>query len=164
MHRTLMAFALVGAASLAAPASRAEVQAPDSENGRYTFTQTPEGLLRLDGRTGHVSLCTKRVVGWSCDTVPDERAALEAEIARLQNENGTLKRELVTHGIPLPGGIKPGAAADAGPAADAPMLKLPSDADVDRAMGLLEKVWRRFLDMVQNLRRDADQQDVGRRS
>ena len=45
-------------------------------------------MLRLDTRTGQVSLCAKQSAGWACNAVPDERNALENEITRLQRENG----------------------------------------------------------------------------
>ena len=58
-----------------APSAQAQT-APDSENGRYTFSQVPDGMLRLDTRTGAVSLCARKEAGWSCNTVPDERQAV----------------------------------------------------------------------------------------
>src|SRR5689334_3454758 len=69
---------------------------PDSDGGRYKFSQAPDGsVLRLDTRTGGVSNCAKRETsGWACYTVPDERDALDAEIGRLQTENARLKDEL----------------------------------------------------------------------
>jgi hypothetical protein len=70
----------------------------ESDDSRYTFNQVDEGYLRLDGRTGQVSICTRRTVGWACQAVADERTALEAEIARLQAENVVLKKELLTEG------------------------------------------------------------------
>jgi hypothetical protein len=123
----------------------------DGDNGRYTFNQTPDGLLRLDGRTGHVSICSRREVGWACQIVPDERAALETEITRLQNESVTLKRALIERGIALPSGSR---APDA-PAAKSNelVLKLPSDADLDRARTFIEKMWSRLVEMVQNIRK-----------
>ena len=42
---------------------------------------------------------------WACTLVPDERAALENEIARLQRENGALKKDMLARGLPLPGGV-----------------------------------------------------------
>src|SRR5580704_2044094 len=41
-----------------------------NDDNRYTFKRADEGYLRLDGRTGQVSLCTRRVVGWACQAVP----------------------------------------------------------------------------------------------
>src|SRR5262245_8899673 len=68
--------------------------APESENGRYTMTPIPEGVLRLDTRTGVVSTCSKNGAGWACYAVPDERSALDAEIGRLQGELEKLKEQL----------------------------------------------------------------------
>ena len=67
---------------------------PDAENGRYTFTAIADGVLRLDTRTGQLASCHNRIAGWSCYIVPDERAALDAEIGKLQGENLGLKSEL----------------------------------------------------------------------
>jgi septal ring factor EnvC (AmiA/AmiB activator) len=67
---------------------------PDSENGRYSFQQTVDGVLRLDTRTGRIASCHNRITGWACYAVPDERAALDAEIGRLQQENTALKDSL----------------------------------------------------------------------
>ena len=69
---------------------------PDSENGRYVLSPVPDGLIRLDTRSGAVSSCSNTGSGWACYTVPDERAALDAEIGRLQADNDKLKAELAT--------------------------------------------------------------------
>ena len=144
---------IVAALVLAVPAAHAQSATPASENGRYTFNQSADGLLRLDGRTGQVSLCSKRTVGWACQTIPDERAALETEIGRLQGENATLKRELIARGVPLPGGVK---APERPAKSDELVLQLPSEADLDRVMSFFEKVWRRLVDMVQSTRKEMD--------
>ncbi len=70
--------------ALAGLAAWAQSTVPESDDSRYTFNRVDDGYLRLDGRTGQVSICARRPVGWTCEAVPDERAALEAEIARLQ--------------------------------------------------------------------------------
>ena len=143
MHRvSLTVLALVAFASIAHAQPT-----PDSENGRYTFGQVPDGALRLDTRTGQVSLCAKKEPGWACNTVPDERAALENEIARLQRENGALKKDMLARGLPLPGGV-----ASVPPERQRELnlkVPLPSDAEIDRVMSAFEKMWRRLIDMVQ---------------
>jgi hypothetical protein len=75
-------------------AASAQTATPDGENGRYSFNPVADGVLRLDTRTGQVSQCSRSDAGWACKVVPDERAALETEIVRLQAENATLKKEL----------------------------------------------------------------------
>src|SRR5450631_3319930 len=67
---------------------------PDRENGHYTLSAVTDGVIRLDTRTGAVSTCTNAGAGWACYAVPDERAALDQEIGRLQAENEKLKAVL----------------------------------------------------------------------
>jgi hypothetical protein len=85
----LFVFALMLSLAASAVAS-AQTATPDSEGGRYTFNPVTDGVLRLDTRTGQVSLCSRNDLDWACRVVPDERPALETEIARLQGENATL--------------------------------------------------------------------------
>jgi len=138
---------LVLAGSTAAP----QTALADNEDNRYTFNRADDGYLRLDGRTGQVSMCTRRSVGWACQAVPDERAALEAEIARLQGENVTLKKEFIARNLPLPGTVKPEPAT---PKAEEPRIQLPSDAELNKMMSFMEKVWRRLVEMVITLQKD----------
>jgi hypothetical protein len=151
MMRTVLVVAVL---ALLAPMSHAQTALPDSENGRFTFHQVQDGVLRLDSRTGQLSVCAnKQAVGWTCQAVPDERSALEAEIARQQGENAALKKDMLARGMPLPGGVKANPPSTIKPEIE---LKLPSEADIDRLMTFMEKIWRRLVDMVQNLQKDMD--------
>ena len=124
----------------------AQTATPDSANGRYRFNPVVDGVLRLDTRTGQVSECSRSDAGWACKLVPDERSALEAEIARLQEENARLKKELLARGPPTPG-------------APDPELKLPSDADVDKVISYLENVWRRLIEMGRTVLKDVEKKN-----
>src|SRR5215467_339278 len=88
----------------------ADEPTPDTEGGRYVFSKQANGFLRLDTRSGAVSLCTEQPVGWACQTAPEDRAVFENEIARLQSENAALKKVLLAHGLSLPPGVAPDAA------------------------------------------------------
>ena len=148
-------FALVLTVSLAASAAApAQTATPDSENGRYNFHPVADGVLRLDTRTGQVSQCGRSDAGWACKLVPDERLALESEVGRLQGEIVTLKKELLARGLPLPG-----VPSDSTPKTGDPELKLPSDAELDKVMSFLEKVWRRLVEMGRTVQKDTEKKD-----
>jgi hypothetical protein len=126
---------------------------PTADEHRYSFHRVRDDFLRLDSRTGEVTQCGWNATGWSCKTVPDERAALDSEIARLQRENVALKQSLLTRGLDLPGGIKPDAPAAKAPEA-VPAPKSPNAADLDRAIAFVKDVWRRLVEMMVELQRD----------
>jgi hypothetical protein len=138
-------------AGLAPLTARADSPQVENEDSRFTFHRTDDGYLRLDGRTGQVSLCSRRPAGWTCQLIPDERNVLETEIARLQADNALLKRELLTHNLALPGSIKPD---PPGTKVDEPRVSLPSDAELNRMMAFIEKVWKRMMEMIVATQRD----------
>ena len=87
-------------------AAPARCRLPGADDGRYTFHRVQDSFVRLDGRTGQVSVCGREAAGWACRAVPDERTALEEAIGRLQGDNAALKKELLARGLPLPSGVK----------------------------------------------------------
>jgi hypothetical protein len=134
------------------------------ENGRFSFHRTGDMFVRLDAKTGEVAQCDSSAGVWSCKLVPDERAALEAEIARLQRENVALKKSLLAKGVDLPPGVvaeAPAAQADRPvPPANVPDAtpqppKAPSEAELDRAIAYMKNVWRKLVDMMLDLQRDV---------
>jgi hypothetical protein len=130
------------------PAPAPAMPAPgESEDPRYSFNRVQDGYLRLDTRTGQVALCSRRQVGWVCQVLPDDRIVLESEIARLQTENGTLKKELLSRGIALPGGVSP-------PPARTEEPPKPPESNLDRVLALIEAMWRRLVEMIASLQRD----------
>ena len=166
--RAIIAVLLLG---LAAGVTPALAEHPgESDNGRFTFKEVPEGVLRLDGRTGQVSLCG-RITEWACRTLADDRAALENEIGRLFDENATLRKQLeeARRHVPVPPETVPPVATAPTPPAAVPSppkqgerdLTLPSDADLNRMMAFLEKMWRRLLDMAQRTQRELEQERPG---
>jgi hypothetical protein len=151
---------------------------PDSENGRYTFTPNADGVTRLDTRTGKVSTCSDKGNGWACYAIADERAAFDAEIGRLQSDNDRLKKE--ADALRVENDSLKAQLAQRGPTVsgkiDDPMPKsdkmatpevttkdgqrkleipLPSDQDVDRVMGFIERAWRRLIEMANRIQRET---------
>ena len=147
-----------------AGAGSAVAGAPEAENGRYTLSTTSDGALRLDTRTGAVSTCSNSGAGWACYAVPDERAAMDAEIGRLQAENEKLKAELASREPTVSGKIEEvlpkSDSLKSEPKVAEPERKieipLPSDRDMDRMMSFLEKAWRRLIEMANRVQRDVN--------
>ncbi len=134
----------IAASALFGAAACAQGAQPENEESRFSFYRADDGYLRLDGRTGQVSLCTRRPAGWLCQALPEERTAFEAEVARLQLENAALKREVLAHGLPLPAGVGLEAAAP----------RSPVDREANQLMSVIENVWRRLVAMIANAQRD----------
>jgi hypothetical protein len=163
--KLLTSIAAVAAAIFLGGAGAALAQSrPDTENGRYALSPIADGVLRLDTRTGAVSTCNNSGSGWACYAVPDERAAFDSEIGRLQAENEKLKAQLAGQG-----GTVTGKVDEALPKSD-PLKKpepkvaegerkieipLPSDRDMDRMMAFLEKAWRRLIEMANRVQKDV---------
>lgn len=145
---------------------------PETENGRYALSPIGDGVLRLDTRTGAVSTCSNSGAGWACYAVPDERAAMDAEVGRLQAENERLKAEseklkaaLAEREPTVAGKIEePLPKSDSLKKSEPKVaegerkieIPLPSDRDMDRVMSFLEQAWRRLIEMANRLQRDSN--------
>jgi len=161
-------FTLIVAACCLAGIGAANAESmPDTENGRYALSRVGDGaVIRLDTRTGTVSNCSNSNGGWACYAVPDERAAMDAEIGRLLAENEKLKAQLASRD-----GNTDGKSSEALPKSDKQAdpkqadpkteeggrkleIPLPSDQDMDRAMSFLERAWRRLIDIANRVQKD----------
>jgi hypothetical protein len=109
----------------------AESADADTSAGRFVLAPTPNGVMRLDTRTGAMSLCTVVNGAPECRAGTDERSAMESEIARLTRENAELKARL---GNP-PSGVT---------------STPPSEEDVDRALSMMEKFVRRMMQIMKS--------------
>ena len=169
---------LLVAAALAFAVGAASAQPmPDAENGRYALSPIADGVLRLDTRTGAVSTCTNSGTGWACYAVPDERAALDAEIGRLEADNEKSKTELeklktqlaerdatvtgkIDEPLPKTDQLKPPPqpkVAEGERKIEIPKIEipLPSDRDMDRMVSALEQAWRRLVDIANRVQKDV---------
>lgn len=122
---------------------------------RFSFERSKDGFLRLDAQTGQVAYCESRSTGWTCEAVPEERTAFEKEIGRLQDEVAGLKRELAALRAPPSSPRPPADLAPRPPGKEGePVIKLPTQEDIDRATAALQRAWDRVVDMIGNLRKD----------
>jgi hypothetical protein len=142
---------------------------PDAENGRYALSPVTDGVLRLDTRTGVTSICSDKGTGWACYAMPDERAAFDEAIGRLQKDNEALKAQLAAREPTVAGKIdeplpkadslkKPEPkVADGEHSIEIPKIEipLPSDRDMDRMMAFVEQSWRRLVEMANRMQKDV---------
>jgi hypothetical protein len=190
MMGRMMAFIVVVVCSAQVVLLRAQEPSLDLADKRFTYHQVDDGYLRLDLRTGEVATCRQRGADWTCMLVPEERAALESEIARLQRDNALLKNALLERGLPLPAPgtdaatvpprapVQPPVAqapasppvASAPPQGDPPTASTPprppgtiptepdlaqrDKAEVDRVMDVMERLWRRLVELMTTIQRD----------
>ena len=136
-------------------------KAPAAPPSRFTFNRVDDGFLRLDNETGHIAFCRPHTAGWACQGVPEDRAALEQEIARLRDEVASLKQEIAARREPPsppprpPAELTPPAAGDKKDDKGGDItLKLPTQEDIDHARAALSDAWRRLVDMLVSFKND----------
>ncbi|MFL0694212.1 MAG: hypothetical protein ACJLUP_19685 [Agrobacterium tumefaciens] len=104
--------------------------AQDAGTDRFTLEKSESGFVRLDRQTGAVTLCTEADGTLTCRMAADEGAAYDADLARLEKRVEALEKQ-----------IGEGAAAKGG--------ELPSEAEIDRSIGIMERFMRSFFGLVQ---------------
>lgn len=135
MRKLLIAGAAVVALTGSAGAAESDA------SGRYTLAPTEGGFVRMDTTTGAVSTCTGTMETLVCRSVADDRQALQSEIDRLSAENEALREELANN-------------KEAGRTDGTGGITVPSDEDVDKAMGFLEKMVKRFKALIKELQEE----------
>lgn len=90
---------------------------------RYQLQRTETGYARIDTRTGEVSTCTERGEQLVCRMAADERTAMMEEIEALEARVAALEGSGVGRA-------------------------LPTDEEVDRAVGIMERMMRGFIGIV----------------
>lgn len=124
---------LIIATGLAAPAL-----AEDTDVARFALEKTDGGFVRLDRKTGALTLCQENDGTLTCRMAADERAAYEEDLARLEKRVEALEKSLST-GRPL---------ANAEP--------LPSDEEVERSIGIMERFMRSFFGLVEEFKQQEE--------
>jgi len=124
----------IAAAMLLTATIGAEAQTPEA--GRYRLEKADQGFVRLDTKTGALALCQEKDGSLVCRMAADERAAFEEDLARLEKRVRALEAK---------------AAGTPAPAAE-PVTPLPSDSEVDRAIGIMQRFMRGFFGMVEEFK------------
>lgn len=120
-------------AAVLASSALAQSTTQPNDNWRYKMQKVDGGFLRLDAQTGQVSFCREKDANWTCETVADDRAALEAEIKRLNDRVATLEKQ---RHDPVE------------------RFRTPSDQEIDQVMGFFEKMMKRFRGVVEGLKKE----------
>lgn len=106
--------------------------AQDPAPGRYSMQKSETGIARLDTQTGEVSLCQEKDAQLVCRTAADERAAFEQEIDLLTKRVEALEKA-----------VKSGESVA--------KRDLPTDEEIDRTMGIMERMMRKFMEIVKDI-------------
>lgn len=105
---------------------------PDME--RFQLERSGDHFIRLDRQTGAMSLCEDKNGNLVCRMAADERAAYDDELDQLSRRVTALEKTVAERG---------GAS------------KLPTDAEVDRSITIMERMMRSFMGVVKQFQDNA---------
>ena len=134
---------------------------PATESGRFTMHKTDNGFIRLDTRTGEVSLCRQKDDdAWACSPMTDEARALRQENEQLREENRELSERLrlrqgPTGEPPFRNGAPRSWRREEAP--PKPTFRLPSEKEVDKALDYFENMLRKFQERLKRLEKDKSE-------
>jgi hypothetical protein len=148
---------LVSIVALAALVGAAPETEERSGGGRFVMTPVEGGFLRMDTQTGAVSMCQRTSGQWACEAVADDRRALERELERLGAENRELSSTVrrLEEMLAQPDAERGDRRAEKGPT-----LQLPSEEEVDRALGYMQRLMRKFKEKMRELDSDSDRRSL----
>ncbi|ENN84004.1 hypothetical protein RHSP_70861 [Rhizobium freirei PRF 81] len=112
---------------LATPAVAAE---PDT--ARFQLERSGDHFVRLDRKTGAMSICQDQGGNLVCRMAADERSAYDDELDRLSDRVTKLEKTV---------------ASNKG-------SNLPDDAEVDRTLGIMQKFMRGFMGMAKEFQNE----------
>jgi predicted nuclease with TOPRIM domain len=116
-----------------------------TEPDRYRLEKSPDGYVRMDTRTGEMSICKEKWDELVCRMAADERNAVQDEIDRLQAELKTLNDRLA--------GLK--ALEDRVAKLESSVTarvenSLPTEEDFNKTMSYMERFFRSFMGIVRD--------------
>jgi hypothetical protein len=116
-----------------------------AEPDRYRLEKTPNGYVRMDTRTGEMSVCQEKWGELVCRMAADERTAVQNEMERLQTELKALNDQLAT--------VKAleGRVAKLENSMTAKIEQsLPTEEDFNKTMSYMERFFRSFMGIVKD--------------
>ncbi|WP_422372598.1 hypothetical protein [Hoeflea sp.] len=133
----MMRFAILSVAALSLSGT-VPAHSQEAIANRFILEKTENGFVRMDTGTGEMSICTLEKEKMVCRLTADERRAYEEALSDLSERVAALERRLQSG---TPGND---------------MTGIPGDAELDRALGAMEKMMRGFFGMVEDLRREFE--------
>ncbi len=118
------------------------------DEDRYHIVELADGVMRIDRQTGEVSECREEASGLVCRLAADDRTAYEAEINRLSEALANARAALDERELPI--------APEEGAQDARERMGLPTNDELDAVMNTAEEAMRRFMGMVENLRRENE--------
>lgn len=132
MRSGLVALSVI-MAGLSAPAL-----AQDAD--RFQMERTPEGYVRLDKRTGEMSVCAQQGTQLVCKLAVDDRQVYDSAIDRLQASVDSLEGRV--------------AALESRPKSN-----LPTETEFDQTMNYMQRFFRGFMGIVKEFEQETRQPD-----
>ena len=112
------------------------------ETGRYRLEQSETGYVRLDTKTGAISVCTEQSQGQMiCKMATEDREAYEDDLADLQERVKVLEDRLAA--------IEPKGSGNTASG-------LPSEQEFEQSMSYMERFMRRFMDIAKSFESEPD--------
>ena len=115
------------------------------EPDRYRLEKTPNGYVRMDTRTGAMSICEEKWGELVCKMAADERTAVQDEIERLQTELKALNDRLTTVKA-----LEDRVAKLENSLTARIEQSLPTEEDFNKTMSYMERFFRSFMAIVKD--------------
>ncbi|QIO53454.1 hypothetical protein HA461_20780 [Rhizobium leguminosarum bv. trifolii] len=106
--------------------------AAEADAGRFQLEKSGDHFVRLDRQTGAMSICQDKDGALVCRMAADERVAYEDELDRLAKRVTALEQGNVAQ------------------------RALPSDAEVDRSISIMERMMKSFMGMVKEFQAEEN--------
>lgn len=116
---------------------------PPPSGQRYEMKQVEDGFLRVDRESGLTAFCKPSGEGYACRPTDESRSADAAMVAQLEQRVAALEAK-----VAMLTAEKKSLKDDARD----PTLDLPTDDQVDRVAGFLERTLRRFKRLADDVR------------
>lgn len=115
------------------------------EPDRYRLEKTPNGYVRMDTRTGAMSICEEKWGELVCKMAADERTAVQDEIERLQTELKALNDRLASVKA-----LEDRVARLENSVTARIEKTLPTEEDFNKTMSYMERFFRSFMAIVKD--------------